>query len=109
MLGALITVVVNILFIPRYGYVASAWAHLFCYSTMVIISYVWSRKYYVIPYATGRILAYIGGSIAIYLFYELFLIHSVAAKNLWAFLLLLVFSGIVIFGERKTFNYYKSN
>ena len=27
-LGALITVIINTVFIPRYGYVASAWAHL---------------------------------------------------------------------------------
>jgi O-antigen/teichoic acid export membrane protein len=109
LLGAMITVVVNFLFIPRFGYVASAWAHLFCYSTMVIISYLWSRKYYTIPYRTGRILAYIGLSVFIYLFYELFLIRSVVAKNLWALLLLMIFSTVVILGERKTFNHYKSS
>lgn len=109
LLGAMITVVVNFLFIPRFGYVASAWAHLFCYSTMVIISYLWSRKYYAIPYRTGRILAYIGLSVFIYLFYELFLIRSVVAKNLWALLLLMIFSTVVILGERKTFNHYKSS
>ncbi len=27
-IGARVTVMVNVLFIPRYGYVASAWAHL---------------------------------------------------------------------------------
>jgi hypothetical protein len=76
---------------------------------MVIISYVWSRKHYVIPYKAGRILAYTGLSVFIYLFYELFLMHKVGAKNIWALLLLLIFSTVVILGERKTFNHYKSS
>lgn len=109
MLGALITVVVNVLFIPRFGYVASAWAHLFCYSTMVIISYLWSRKHYAIPYATGRILAYIALAVFIYLFNKLFLLNISGYKELWALLLLMVFSALVVWGEHKTFNQYKSS
>ena len=107
-MGALITVIINTLFIPRYGYVASAWAHLICYTTMVIVSYAWSRKHYAIPYQTGRILAYIGLALAIYVFNELFLQEINGYKNLVALLLLLLFSGTVIWAERKTFNAYKS-
>jgi len=107
-MGALITVIINTLFIPRYGYVASAWAHLICYTTMVIVSYAWSRKHYAIPYQTGRILAYIGLALAIYIFNELFLQEINGYKNLVALLLLLLFSGTVIWAERKTFNAYKS-
>jgi O-antigen/teichoic acid export membrane protein len=109
LLGALITVVVNVLFIPRYGYVASAWAHLFCYSTMVIVSYLWSRKYYAIPYRVGRILAYIIAAVVIYLSNELFLQNIPGPKNVWALLLLIVFGAAVVWGERKTFNHYKSS
>ena len=107
-MGALITVIINALFIPRYGFVASAWAHLICYTTMVIVSYAWSRKHYAIPYKTGRILAYIGLALAIYVFNELFLQGINGYKNLVALLLLLLFSGTVIWAERKTFNAYKS-
>ena len=67
-IGAGVTVVVNAVFIPRYGYVASAWAHLLCYSLMVILSYLWSRKHYAIPYKTGRILAYMALALLIYFF-----------------------------------------
>ena len=109
LLGALITVVVNVLFIPRYGYVASAWAHLFCYSTMVIVSYLWSRKHYAIPYRVGRILAYIIAAVVIYLSNELFLQNVQGPKNVWALLLLIVFGTVVVCGERRTFNHYKSS
>lgn len=108
LLGALITVLINALFIPKYGYVASAWAHLICYSTMVIVSYIWSRKHYAIPYQIGRILGYMGVALLIYLFNSLFLQQLDGAKNIWAMVLLLVFGVTVLAGERKTFNKYKS-
>jgi len=108
LLGALITVVINAVFIPRYSYVASAWAHLFCYSTMVILSYLWSRKHYVIPYRTGRIIAYIVLAIFIYIFNELFLQKLTGPGELWKLLLLMFFSGIVVWREQGTFNQYKS-
>jgi len=42
-IGACVTVGVNILFIPRYGYVASAWAHILCYSIMVVLNNILKR------------------------------------------------------------------
>jgi len=57
-IGALITIVINTLFIPRYGYIASAWAHLICYSVMLLLSYWWSRKYMLIPYDVKTIVFY---------------------------------------------------
>ena len=107
-IGALLTVVINALFIPTYGYLASAWAHLICYSIMVIISYLWSRKHYAVPYKLGRIMAYITAALTIYLCNKLFLQDMGGAGNIWALLLLLVFCIAVVAGERKTFNQYKS-
>lgn len=57
--GASITIVLNVLLIPSIGYLGSAWATLICYASMVVISYFWSRKYYLIPYEIGRILQYV--------------------------------------------------
>jgi O-antigen/teichoic acid export membrane protein len=108
LLGAMITVAINALFIPIYGYLASAWAHLCCYSIMVIVSYLWSRKHYAIPYRVGRILLYMAVSLAIYLFNKLFLQGMEGQDHLWNILLLLVFSIAVVAGERKTFVQYKS-
>jgi len=106
LLGALITVLINAVFIPLYGYIASAWAHLICYSTMVIVSYFWSRKHYAIPYKIGRILAYMAAALAIYLCNRLFLQDMEGYRNLWALLLLIVFGTVVVAGERKNFNQY---
>lgn len=106
LMGALITVVINAVFIPQYGYLASAWAHLICYSAMVVVSYIWSRKHYAIPYRIGRIMAYIAAALAIYLCNRLFLQEMEGYRNLWALLLLVIFGILVVAGERKNFNRY---
>jgi O-antigen/teichoic acid export membrane protein len=108
LLGAAITIVVNLLFIPRYGYVASAWAHLVCYSTMVLLSFVWSRKHFPIPYRTGRILAYMALAGLIYVINELFLQNSEGIGKLLPLLLLGGFGAIVVRRERLTFIKYKT-
>lgn len=109
LLGASITIVVNLLFVPRHGYVASAWAHLLCYSTMVVLSFAWSRKHFPIPYLTGRILAYMGLAGLIYLINQLFLQQVQGVGRLLPLLLLGVFSAIVIWKERPTFMNYKTD
>jgi O-antigen/teichoic acid export membrane protein len=105
--GAMITIVVNALFIPRYGYVASAWAHLLCYSLMVVLSYLWSRKHYPIPYKTVRILAYLALALLIYFLNELFLQHIEKFRDLTGLLLLAMFVVVVWLKERQTLKKYK--
>jgi O-antigen/teichoic acid export membrane protein len=58
-IGAVITILVNITLLPVIGYHASAWATLLCYAFMMIASYVLGQKYYPIPYAWKKLLAYI--------------------------------------------------
>lgn len=108
LLGALITVVVNVVFIPRYGYVASAWTHLLCYSVMVVLSFLWSRKHYPVPYKTGKILVYIAIALGIYFFNELFLKDIVSFQEVFGLLLLGAFGVVVYFRERNTFYKYKN-
>ncbi len=57
--GAIITIGLNILWIPRLGYTGSAWATLICYGAMTIASYWWGRRYYPIPYPVLRIFLYL--------------------------------------------------
>ncbi len=59
-IGALITVVLNLIFIPIYGYMASAWITLIAYGTMMFLSYFYSRKHYKIEYNLPKIGFYLG-------------------------------------------------
>ncbi len=108
LLGAVITVVINVIFIPRYSYVASAWAHLICYSVMVFFSYIWSRKHYAIPYKLSRIIGYIALALVLYVINELFLQDLLVIRDLTGLLLLALFGTVVLIRERNTFNSYKS-
>ena len=58
LIGAAITLVVNYVFIPSFGFMASAWATFLCYGSMMVISYVWGQKIYVVPYAWKKLVAY---------------------------------------------------
>lgn len=48
--GAIITILLNLLLIPIYGFMAAAWATLAAYGSMMVISYFLGRKYYPVPY-----------------------------------------------------------
>lgn len=49
-IGAIITLLINFIGIPKFGYMACAWATLASYSTMMVISYILGQKYYPIKY-----------------------------------------------------------
>ena len=56
--GLVVTIVVNVLFMPRYSYWASAFAHLASYLVMFILSAALGAKYYPIPYNWKRLGAF---------------------------------------------------
>lgn len=108
LLGAAITVAINVVFIPRYGYVASAWAHLFCYSTMVIASYVWSRKHFAIPYNIFKVLSYMALALLLYFSNRLLLQDAGLLKDLVSAMFVLAFVVVTGLVEKNTFLKYKS-
>lgn len=57
--GAVLTIVLNILFIPLWGFMASACISLTVYLTMMFLSYLWGQKHYPIPYNVRKDLSYI--------------------------------------------------
>ena len=57
--GAFLTIAFNIIFIPKIGFMASAWATLIAYGTMTIISYFYGKKYYAVPYNISKVILYI--------------------------------------------------
>lgn len=64
--GAVITIVLNWLLIPRMGYAGAAWATLCCYALMTIASYLVGQRVYPVPYDIPRILGYIALALVIY-------------------------------------------
>ncbi|MES1217333.1 MAG: polysaccharide biosynthesis C-terminal domain-containing protein [Bacteroidota bacterium] len=64
--GAIITVLLNILLIPKLHYLGAALATVCCYSFMMVISYVLGQKYYPVPYAKKKLIAYLVLVVLIY-------------------------------------------
>jgi len=58
--GAAVTLLLNWVLIPRFGYMGSAYATFASYTSMVIISYLWGKKHYPVPYNLGKIFTYLG-------------------------------------------------
>lgn len=66
-IGAIITLLINYLFIPRYSYMACAWATLLCYAGMMVISYLWGQKAYPVPYNAKKLLGFFGVMLLFYI------------------------------------------
>ncbi len=103
MVGAVITIILNVILIPIMGYTGCAWATLICYATMMTLSYYFGKHYYPVPYNLKRIFSYLLLAIL------MVLISNLANKSLNSTLavtmavntiVLLIFGAVVLIFER---------
>lgn len=104
LIGAAITILLNILFIPKFGYLTSAWTTFACFFSMFVIAYFWGQKHYPVPYNLKAIFGYIIMAVVIYLlFFEI--ISQFREQSLVRYVLqfsaLIIFVLIVYFFEGK--------
>jgi O-antigen/teichoic acid export membrane protein len=59
LLGLAVTIVLNVLLVPRFGYMGCAWAAFCCYGVMMIASYYVGRAKYPIGYNVPRLMMYV--------------------------------------------------
>ncbi len=102
--GALLTLVLNYLWIPTMGYMGSAWATLICYLSMVLLGYLLEMKYYPIRYDLSGIFSYI--ALALFFFsgaHYLSTSYALSAgmQTLCAILLISLFIAFAYFRERS--------
>lgn len=57
--GAVLTILLNILLIPRFHYLGAAVATFSCYLMMMVSSYILGQRFYPIPYARKKLLSYL--------------------------------------------------
>ena len=100
-IGAIITIVLNLILISKIGYTGSAWATLACYATMAVISYLLGQKHYKIKYSLKSIFFYLGVAL---IFYWSSTLLNLEAESIFKFtinsLILLVFLGLIFFLEK---------
>jgi len=54
-IGVILTLTMSIILLPKIGFIASAWAALACYLTMVTLAYLYGQRHYPIPYPIGKL------------------------------------------------------
>ena len=57
--GCAVLIAVNVIFVPRYGYMACAWAGFAGYGTAMLLSYFVGQKKYPINYPVGEMMVYV--------------------------------------------------
>jgi len=96
-IGALITIAINLLLIDKIGIMAAAWATLIAYASMAIISYFIGKKHYPINYNIKKMSVYLLASIAICA-----LSFMEYRGNYWvSSLFVLIFAGIIYWNEKE--------
>lgn len=98
--GAFLTILINYLFIPEYGYWASAWATMIVYGAQMVASYLLGQKYFPIKYNIRKFFLYMSASLLIFFFAKaLPLTEGSILKFVVNNLLILGFVRLVMFME----------
>lgn len=103
--GAVITIALNIILIPSLHYLGAAIATFICYLFMMLVSYYLGQKYYPVPYATKKIIAYL---VVVLLMYGIQKAILYFIPQLWlgiftGFIFIGLFAWLVIWAEEKEF------
>ena len=64
--GLVVTVVINLIFMPRYSYHAAAWGHVASYLTMLVLTAWLGRRHYPIPYPWGVVFLLVGAGLGVW-------------------------------------------
>ena len=91
LIGTLITILINLLLIPVYGYMASAWAHVASYSVMLIMSFIFAQKHFRINYNMKGLIPYFIVAVGMVIFSRVFRYGSLAEELVINTFLILIF------------------
>ena len=65
-IGCAVLIVINVIFVPEYGYIACAWAGLAGYATAMLLSYLVGQRYYPIAYPLADMAKYLVFALALF-------------------------------------------
>ncbi len=107
--GTAILIILNIILIPKIGYVGSAWANLICNFAIAVASYLLSQKYYPVPYELTKLIIYIiSGIIIVFLGSLIPTIDNHILNILAHNSLLLIYIPIIYYLEPGFFKFIKN-
>ena len=101
--GASLTVIINLIFIPLYGFMASAWATLIVYAFQMVVSYKLGQKYYPIKYNLRKFGLYLGVALFFYFITRMLDIQGSMGKLFVHNALILLYIAMVYSFEKSSF------
>ena len=100
-IGCAVLVAVNIVFVPRIGYMACAWGGLAGYGVCVLLSYFIGQRKNPVPYPVAAIGGYFALTLALYALTVLLRPEALGWRLALNTLLLLVYVAVVAWNERS--------
>lgn len=101
LVGASLTVLINILYIPKFGYMACAWATLIVYFIQMVISYFLGQRHYPIPYNLKKFIFYISLALALFFLSPYIKVDNFTVNLFIQNSLLLMFVLTAVYIERR--------
>ena len=101
--GAGLTLIINIIFIPIYGFMACAWATLIVYAFQMVASYLLGQKYYPIKYNLRKFGLYLGVALFFYFITRILDIQGSMGKLFVHNALILLYIAMVYAFEKSSF------
>lgn len=101
--GAGLTLIINIIFIPIYGFMACAWATLIVYAFQMVASYLLGQKYYPIKYNLRKFGLYLGVALFFYFITRILDIQGSMGKLFVHNALILLYIAMVYSFEKSSF------
>lgn len=95
-IGCAVILILNIWLVPRYGYVASAWASVAGYGLITLLSYVIGQKKYPVVYPLKDMTVYLVFAAVLYILSEEISIANVFARLAFNTLLIVCFAGYIL-------------
>jgi len=88
--GAIITLVLNRILVPYFGYMGAAWTTLVCYFSIMVFCYFAGQKYYPVAYPVKRLSLYFLLALGLY-----FLMNALPIESL---ILRLIVNTVILLG-----------
>ncbi len=98
--GAILTISIILIFTPKFGFIACAYATLVAYGSMMLVSYLLGKRHYPVPYQINRIVLYLisASTLSFLTFYQFN--HNVYIGTIF----LILFLSLIFILERKEIN-----
>ena len=96
LIGLCVILSVNVIFVPKYGYMASAFASMACYFVVVVLSYILGQKYYPVRYDLKSAALYSIVAIAMYIVSQTYSDCNVWLKYIGNTILMILYVVIIV-------------